>query len=58
MHLSERNLFQLNGKWPKKPPAEQLLEMCNRLLHDVKELQDRLNQNPDNTTIPPIPATV
>ena len=27
--------------------------MSKRLLHDVKELQDRLNQNPDNSSRPP-----
>jgi len=30
-----------------------LLEVSKRLLHDVKELQDRLNQNPDNSSRPP-----
>ena len=38
MHLSKHDLFQMNDEW---------------LLHDVKELQDRLNQNPDNRSRPP-----
>ena len=36
----------------KKLQAELLLEVSKRLLHDVKELQDRLNQNPDNSSRP------
>ena len=43
MHLSKHDLFRLNDEWLKKLPAELLLEVSKRLLHDVKELQDRLN---------------
>ncbi|HNG14977.1 MAG TPA: transposase, partial [Accumulibacter sp.] len=43
----------MNDEWLKKLPAELLLEVSKRLLHDVKELQDRLNQNPDNSSRPP-----
>ncbi|HNG86652.1 transposase, partial [Accumulibacter sp.] len=53
MHLSKHDLFQMNDEWLKKLPAELLLEVSKRLLHDVKELQDRLNQNPDNSSRPP-----
>ena len=53
MHLSKPDLFQMNDEWLKKLPAEQLLEVSKRLLHDVKELQERLNQNPDNSSRPP-----
>ncbi len=48
MHLSKHDLFQMNDEWLKKLPAELLLEVSKRLLHDVKELQDRLNQNPSS----------
>jgi hypothetical protein len=53
MHLSKHDLFQMNDEWLKKLPGELLLEVSKRLLHDVKELQDRLNQNPDNSSRPP-----
>ena len=53
MHLSKHDLFQMTNEWLKKLPAELLLEVSKRLLHDVKELQDRLNQNPDNSSRPP-----
>ncbi len=50
---SKHDLFQINDEWLKKLPAELLLEVSKRLLHDVKELQDRLNQNPGNSSRPP-----
>jgi hypothetical protein len=53
MHLSKPDLFQMNNKWLKKLPAEQLLEVSKRLLHGAKELQEQLNQNPDNSSRPP-----
>jgi len=53
MHLSKHDLFQMNDEWLKKLPAELLLEVSKRPLHDVKELQDRLNQYPDNSSRPP-----
>ena len=53
MHLSKHDLFQMNDEWLKKLPAELLLEVSKRLLHDMKELQGRLNQNPDNSSRPP-----
>ena len=53
MRLSKHDLFQMDDEWLKKLPAELLLEVSKRLLHDVKELQDRLNQNPANSSRPP-----
>jgi len=53
MHLSKHDLFQMDDEWLKKLPAELLLEVSKRLLHDVKELQDRLNQSPANSSRPP-----
>jgi len=53
MRLSKHDLFQMDDEWLKKLPAELLLEVSKRLLHDVKELQDRLNQNPGNSSRPP-----
>jgi transposase len=53
MRLSKHDLFQMDDEWLKKLPAELLLEVSKRLLHDVKELQDQLNQNPGNSSRPP-----
>jgi hypothetical protein len=53
MRLSKHDLFQMDDEWLKKLPAELLLEVSKRLLHDVKELQDRLNRNPTNSSCPP-----
>jgi len=52
MHLSKHDLFQMDDEWLKKLPVELLLEVSKRLLHDVKELQDRLHQNPGNSSRP------
>ena len=53
MHLCKHDLLQMDDEWLKRLPAELLLEVSRRLLHDVKELHDRLNQNPDNSSRPP-----
>ncbi|HRD86732.1 MAG TPA: hypothetical protein PK752_00530 [Accumulibacter sp.] len=53
MHLSKHDLFQMNDEWLTKPPPQLLLQVSKRLSHDVKELQDRLNQNPPNSSCPP-----
>jgi len=43
----------MDAEWLKKLPAERLLDVSIRLLDDVKEMQDRLNQNPANRSRPP-----
>ncbi len=53
MDLRKHDLLQMDDEWLKKLSAKLLLEVSKRLLHDVKELQDRLNQNPDNSSLPP-----
>ena len=53
MDLSKHDHSQMNDEWLKKPPAKLFLEMWKQLLHDVKELQDRLNHNPDSGSRPP-----
>ena len=53
MYLSKHDLLQMNDEWLKKLPAERLLEVSKRLLHDVKVLQDRQNQTPNNSSRPP-----
>jgi len=53
MHLSKHDLLQMTDEWLKKLPAALLLEVPKRLLHDVQELQDRLNQSPGSSSRPP-----
>lgn len=53
MYLSKHDLLQMDDEWLKKLPADRLLEVSRRLLHDVKTLQDRLNQTPTNSSRPP-----
>ena len=53
MYLSKHDLLQMDDEWLKKLPAERLLEVSKRLLHDVKALQDRQNQTPNNSSRPP-----
>lgn len=53
MYLSKHDLLQMDDEWLKKLPAERLLEVSRRLLHDVKVLQDRQNQTPNNSSRPP-----
>ncbi len=53
MYLSKHDLLQMDDEWLKKLPAERLLDVSKRLLHDVKVLQDRQNQTPNNSSRPP-----
>lgn len=53
MHLSKHDLQQMDEDWLKSLPPALLLEVSKRLLADVKTLQDRLNQNPSNSSRPP-----
>jgi hypothetical protein len=53
MHLSKHDLMQMDEDWLKSLPPALLLEVSKRLLADVKTLQDRLNQNPSNSSRPP-----
>jgi hypothetical protein len=53
MHLRKHDLLQMDDEWLNKLPADLLLEVSKRLLHDVKALQDRLNQRPTNSSRPP-----
>ena len=53
MYLRKHDLLQMDDDWLKRLPAELLLEVSKRLLHDVKELQDRLHRNPENSSRPP-----
>ncbi|MEF8759316.1 MAG: hypothetical protein V5B36_06225 [Candidatus Accumulibacter sp. UW25] len=45
MYLRKHDLLQMDDEWLTRLPVELLLEVSKRLLHDVKELQDRLPES-------------
>jgi hypothetical protein len=53
MQLSEHDLKQLNEQRIRDLQAEALRNLSVKLLTDLKEARDRLNQNPDNSSRPP-----
>jgi len=53
MHLSDHDLKQLDEDYLRGLPAESLRSLSGKLLADLKEAHDRLNQNPSNSSRPP-----
>jgi len=53
MHLSDHDLRQIDDAYIESLDLEQLLGLCKRLVKDLKEARDRLNQNPKNSSRPP-----
>lgn len=53
MKLSDFDLRQMDSDWVDTLPDAQLRPVINRLLESVKELTDRLNMNPSNSSQPP-----
>ena len=53
MQLSEHDLKQLDDETIRSLPAETLRTLSSKLLADLKEARDRLNQSPDNSSRPP-----
>jgi len=53
MYLTEKDLRQIDETYLSALPAEALLRVSVRLLGDLKEARDRLNQTPDNSSRPP-----
>ena len=53
MQLSEHDLKQLDEEKIRALQAEQLRALSVKLLADLKEARDRLNQAPDNSSRPP-----
>lgn len=51
--LSCPDLEQMDEAYLKRLTLEQLQAVSARLLHDVKELHERLNQTPQNSSVPP-----
>jgi len=53
MHLSDHDLRQMDEDWLEKLPEDKLRQVSTRILKDLKEARDRLNQTPDNSSRPP-----
>ena len=53
MQLSEHDLKQLDEERIRSLAAENLRTLSLKLLADLKEAHDRLNQSPDNSSRPP-----
>jgi len=53
MHLSDHDLRQMDEGWLEKLPEDKLRQVSARMLQDLKEARDRLNQTPDNSSRPP-----
>jgi transposase len=57
MHLSSHDLQQLDEDYLRGLSPEQLQALSGKLLADLKEAHDRLNQNPSNSSRPPSTQT-
>ena len=53
MQLSDHDLKQLDEEYLRSLPAEPLRALSSKLLSDLKEAHDQLNQNPSNSSRPP-----
>lgn len=52
MKLSDHDLQQLNADWLRARTPEELLHLSQKLLDDLKEARERLNQNSTNSSVP------
>ena len=52
MKLKDHDLKQIDRKYLGKLPPEKLVEVSLKLLEDLKEARDRLNQTPQNSSRP------
>ena len=53
MHLSDYSLRQIDDAYVQSLDVEALRGLSVRLLADLKDARDRLNQGPDNSSRPP-----
>lgn len=53
MLLNDHDLRQINAQYLKSLGSAELLGVSIRLLNDLKEARERLNQNPNNSSRPP-----
>lgn len=51
--LSDHDLRQIDEIYLRSLGSEELIIITIRLLNDLKEARDRLNQNPSNSSRPP-----
>jgi hypothetical protein len=51
--LKDHSLKQLNSHYLAKLTPEELLHLSTKLLHDLKEAREQLNQNSSNSSKPP-----
>lgn len=51
--LKDHSLKQLNSQYLAKLTPEELLHLSSKLLHDLKEAREQLNQNSSNSSKPP-----
>ena len=52
-HLSNHDLLQIDNTYLESLSLSELLFVSKKLLTDLKEAHDRLNQNPTNSSLPP-----
>ena len=52
MHLKDHDLKQLNREYLASLTPEQLLDLAERLLNDLRDARDRQNQTPQNSSRP------
>ena len=52
MILSDHDLRQIDGEYLGALPPDKLVEVSVKLLQDLKEAHDRLNQTPQNSSRP------
>ena len=53
MHFSDHDILQLDDDYLHGLPVDPLRSLSKKLLADLKEAHDRLNQNPSNSSRPP-----
>jgi transposase len=53
MQLSDDDLKQFDDAYLGRLPTESLRGLSSKLLADLKEAPERLNQNPSNSSRPP-----
>ena len=53
MLLNDHDLRQIDETYLKSLGLEEVIRVSLRLLKDLKEARERLNQNPDNSSRPP-----
>ena len=58
MQLTPHDLMQLSEHYLESLSPDGLCNISKKLLADLKEAHDRLNQNPNNSSVPPssVPA--